>query len=137
ASGDDGLASFGFTYPALAAIRDAGVFESVGATWIGAGDLLINHGGVADSAFPAFVTHALLPQLGVTLQAGRAFAADDDRRGAAPVALLSDSAWRQIFAGDPRIVGQTVRLGSSAATIVGIVAPGFRGLTLGSSPDVF
>ena len=34
-------------------------------------------------------------------------------------------------------MGRTVRLGASTATIVGIVAPGFRGLSLGGAPDVF
>ena len=132
-----GRPAFGFTYPALAAIREAGVFERVGATWLGAGDLLVNHDGIADSVYPAFVTHDVLPGLGVRLQAGRHFTADEDRRGAAPVLLLSDRAWRRTFAADPRIVGRTIRLGASAATIVGIVAPGFRGLSLGGAPDVF
>ena len=113
------------------------MFERVGATWLGAGHLLVNHDGIADSVYPAFVTHDVLPGLAVRLQAGRHLTADDDRRGAAPVLLLSDRAWRRIFASDPRIVGRTVRLGASAATIVGIVAPGFRGLSLGGAPDVF
>ena len=34
-------------------------------------------------------------------------------------------------------MGRTVRLGASTATIIGIVAPGFRGLSLGGAPDVF
>ena len=110
------------------------MFERVGATWLGAGDLLVNHDGIADSVYPAFVTHDVLPGLAVQLQAGRHLTADDDRRGAAPVLLLSDRAWRRIFASDPRIVGRTVRLGASAATIVGIVAPGFAACRLAVRP---
>ena len=113
------------------------MFERVGATWLGAGDLLVNHDGIADSVYPAFVTHDVLPGLAVRLQAGRHLTADDDRRGAAPVLLLSDRAWRRIFASDPAFVGRTVGLGASTATIIGIVAPGFRGLSLGGAPDVF
>src|SRR5204863_7964404 len=95
---DDGATGFGFMYPALAAIREAGIFEHVGATWLGAGDLLVNHDRVADSVHPAFVTHDVLPGLGVRLEAGRHFTADEDRRGAAPVLPLSDRAVRQVFA---------------------------------------
>ena len=75
------------------------MFERIGATWLGAGDLLVNHDGIADSVYPAFVTRDVLPGLGVH-EAGRHFTADEDRRGAAPVLLLSDRAWRQTFAAD-------------------------------------
>ena len=116
-------------------IGQAGVFERVGATWLGAGDLLVNHDGIADAVYPAFVTTTSCPELAVRLQAGRYFTADDDRRGAAPVLLLSDCACAaDLFAADPRIVGRTVRLGASTATIIGIVAPGFRGLSLAVRP---
>ena len=83
------------------------------------------------------MTHGLLPGLGVSLQRGRAFTDADDRRGAAPVALLTDRGWRETFGADPSVVGETVGVGRAAATIVGVLAPGFRGLDRADVPDLY
>ena len=57
---------------------------------------------------------------------GRDFSADDDRPGADPVAILSHHVWQNRYAGDPEIVGRTVRANSGAVTIIGVMAPGMR-----------
>src|SRR5215472_11107580 len=48
--------------------------------------------------------------LGVSAASGRVLTPDDERGDRARVAVLSDRAWRQRFAADPSIVGQTVTL---------------------------
>jgi predicted permease len=53
---------------------------------------------------------------------GRYFSEEDVARDAR-VVVLSDGFWRRRFAGDPSIVGQTIRLNGAAYTVVGIVPP--------------
>src|SRR5262245_48293151 len=54
---------------------------------------------------------------------GRVFEEADDSGGAAIV--LSDRLWRRRFSGDPRIVGQTIRLNGASRTVVGVMPAGF------------
>ena len=61
---------------------------------------------------------------------GRGLTPADDRRGAPPVAVLSDRMWQRRFGRDPHIVGQTLLMNGTATTIVGVTAPGFMGETI-------
>jgi predicted permease len=65
--------------------------------------------------------------LGVKPLMGRLLRPEDDREGAAPVAVLSYPIWQIKFHGDPSIVGQTVIMTGHAVTIVGVTAQGFLG----------
>ncbi|HET9985725.1 MAG TPA: ABC transporter permease [Longimicrobiales bacterium] len=56
---------------------------------------------------------------------GRALTEEDDRPGAAPVAVIAYSAWQRLYGGDRAAIGQTVRLGSEQATLVGVMPEGF------------
>ena len=48
------------------------------------------------------------------------------------VALISYGFWKRAFGGTPDVLGSTVPLNGTPFTIVGITAPGFRGLSSGS-----
>ena len=61
---------------------------------------------------------------------GRGLTPADDHVGAPPVAVLSDRMWQRRFGRDPHIVGQTLMMNGTAATIVGVTAPGFMGETI-------
>ena len=63
--------------------------------------------------------------LGVRMQVGRSFTATDDQPGASPVAIISDTFWRNDLGGDPNVLGRTVRTTGTPATIVGVLPPGF------------
>jgi predicted permease len=68
--------------------------------------------------------------LGVKPVAGRTFRAEEDRPpGEARVAVLGHDLWQRRFGGTPAAVGRTLRLNEEAYTIVGVMPPGFRGLT--------
>jgi predicted permease len=54
--------------------------------------------------------------------AGRFFLSEDDRPGAAPVVLIGNSLWQRRYAGDPLIIGQSIRINGSPATVVGVVS---------------
>jgi putative ABC transport system permease protein len=54
---------------------------------------------------------------------GRGFSNDDERPGAARVAILSDGLWRRRFAGRSTIVGETIRVNDETTTIAGVMPP--------------
>ena len=56
---------------------------------------------------------------------GRPLLDDDERSGTAPVVVLGYDEWQRRFDGDPRIVGQTLRLDATLHTVVGVMPPGF------------
>jgi len=57
---------------------------------------------------------------------GRTFRPEEADVGAPRVALLSDGAWKNRFAGRPDIVGQTLRVNEAACTVIGVMPPGFK-----------
>ncbi|HEX2189105.1 MAG TPA: ABC transporter permease, partial [Longimicrobiaceae bacterium] len=57
---------------------------------------------------------------------GRYLVPDDERPGAPPVAVIGHEPWRTRFAGDPAVVGRTVRLGADLYRIVGVMPEGFE-----------
>ena len=59
--------------------------------------------------------------LGMQPVAGRMFRAEEDRQGAAPVALLSEGLWRRKFGGDTSILGKIISLSGRDYTIIGIL----------------
>ena len=69
------------------------------------------------------VTAGLFPLLGVSPALGRAFLEEEDRPGANPVLLLSDSLWRSRFRADPAIVGKPVVLSGKSYEVVGVMPP--------------
>ncbi len=84
-------------------------------------------GGVRPELVPSIqVTPGFFEMLDVQVAAGRSFAAGDDVPGAPPVALLSDSGWKELFGGRPDVVGRTISADEQLRTIVGILPPGFR-----------
>jgi hypothetical protein len=56
---------------------------------------------------------------------GRAFADEDERAGAPPVVVLGYDVWQSRFAARPDIVGQTIQLGDTRHTVIGVMPKGF------------
>jgi predicted permease len=128
---------FDWPFQARQFVEETAAFDRVEAAWGTHEQLRLSRRGVSSYVGAAFVTHGLLPSLGVPVQLGRAFAAMDDRRDVAPVALLTDRGWREAFGADPSVIGETVGIGRAAVTIVGVLAPGFRGLDPSRVPDLY
>ncbi len=74
----------------------------------------------------AAVSRDFFSVMGIQPWMGRGFAPEDQRFGAAPVALVSYGYWRQYLgsASDPAAV--KLRVGNQFATIIGVMPPGFR-----------
>ncbi|HET7621995.1 MAG TPA: ABC transporter permease [Gemmatimonadaceae bacterium] len=54
---------------------------------------------------------------------------DDDAPDAHPVAVISDALWHERFAGDSAIIGKTITLNDRPLTVIGVMPPGFAGLS--------
>jgi predicted permease len=84
------------------------------------------------------VSGSYFDTLGVRAAIGRTLSDADDRTpGTHPFAVASYAWWQRRFAADPAALGRVVTIGKTAYTIVGVAAPGFSGLTVGSSPDLW
>ena len=69
------------------------------------------------------VTGELFATLGVVPLLGRMLLADDDRVGAAPVAVISEGLWQRRYGRDPAVLGKPFETTNGSFTVVG-VAPG-------------
>jgi putative ABC transport system permease protein len=77
-----------------------------------------------------FVSSPYFSVLGAAPQIGRVFTADDDRTiDASPVAVIGDGLWRTRFGSDRSIVGRVVTINDKPFTVVGVMKPGFAGMT--------
>jgi predicted permease len=56
---------------------------------------------------------------------GRTLVASDEAPGAPAVVVIGHDVWQRRFGGDPAVVGRSVRLGSTQATVVGVMTEGF------------
>ncbi|MCC6929864.1 MAG: ABC transporter permease [Gemmatimonadaceae bacterium] len=56
---------------------------------------------------------------------GRAFRADDERPGAAPVIVLGHRLWQVAFGGDRGIIGRRIVLDGTATEVIGVMPSGF------------
>jgi predicted permease len=79
-----------------------------------------------------FVSAPYFSLLGMSPARGRVFQPDEDVVARpAQVVVLSDGLWKRRFGADPQIVGRTLTLCCAARqyTVIGVMAPGFKGLT--------
>jgi predicted permease len=85
-------------------------------------------GGESHYATGLWVSGDFFRVLGVPAIEGRVFTRDEDRRGTAPMVVISYNFWKRNFDGDTPVDGKTVRLNRHAFEIVGVTPPWFRGL---------
>ncbi len=72
------------------------------------------------------ISSSLFPLLGVGPVLGRNFTEEDDRPGAAEVALISHTMWQRRFDAAPAVLGRTVHLDERVHEVVGVMPPEFR-----------
>ncbi|HEY7057855.1 MAG TPA: ABC transporter permease, partial [Vicinamibacterales bacterium] len=62
---------------------------------------------------------------------GRLFTTGDtDRQVSDPIVVISYDYWQSRLGGNPRVVGQTLRVNGQRLTIVGVAPPGFQGTVM-------
>ncbi len=94
----------------------------------------VNLGGVrvGSRAHVAQTSWNFFSVLGTQPVLGSGFAADEDVDGTGwglpgrnAVAVIGYGLWQQLFGGDPKVLGATVRIDGNPLTVVGIAPPGF------------
>ena len=76
--------------------------------------------------------------LGVEPKLGRGFReAEDEVPGRDAVVVLGTSFWKREFAGDPSVVGRTVRLNGVNFTVIGVAPESFPGMFIFVRPDFY
>ncbi len=96
---------------------DLVAFNDEGYTLTGAGE--------PEQIAAASVSHDFLSALGVPLNFGRDFTEQDDRPGAARVALISDALWRRHWNASPTVLSRGMVLDDTPVQIVGVLPRGF------------
>ncbi len=72
------------------------------------------------------VSSSFFRLLGVQPILGRTFLAADDRLGAVPVVLISETFWRRKFGSSPAAIGQTLTLSGTSYVIIGVIPATFQ-----------
>ncbi len=86
--------------------------------------------GDADLVKGELVSPGYFPVLGVRVMRGRLFGeAENDPVTPTPVALVSAELWRRRWGEDSTLVGRPIRVNGVELTVIGVLAPGFHGLT--------
>ncbi|MEO6876150.1 MAG: ABC transporter permease [Opitutaceae bacterium] len=73
--------------------------------------------------------------IGVQPQLGRGFSAADETDGAASVVILPHGTWISRYAGDPNVIGRTVRLNAQPYTVIGVLPESFEAPLVWGQPD--
>jgi predicted permease len=81
--------------------------------------------GEAERVSGYMISADFFQTLGIAPVLGGTFRLDDDRLGAAPVAMISAGFWKRKFGASPEIVGKTITLNGTVYTIVGVVPSRF------------
>src|SRR2546425_5947879 len=105
-------------------LADAALFE----------EFDVNLGGmrVGSRAHVAQTSWNFFSVLGTQPVLGTGFAADEDVDGTGwglpgrnAVAVIGYGLWQQLFGGDPKVLGSTIRIDGKPLTVVGVAPPGF------------
>jgi hypothetical protein len=93
--------------------------------------------GQAEIAKAQVISGGYFAGVRVPAQLGRTITEADDNAGATPVALISDTYWRNRFGADHSVLGKQIKLNQNSFTIVGVTPAGFNGtLQVGDRPDI-
>ena len=93
--------------------------------------------GQATSAGTEYVTGEYFRGLAVSPAAGRLIDSEDDRPGAAPVAVISFATSQQRFGGPSSAIGQPVLVDNVPFTVIGVAPPEFFGVDPAAAPDLY
>ena len=126
-----------FSYPMYRDFRDGNeVFSGV----IGRFGVPVSleHKGQSERARGELVSGNFFEVLGVKAEIGRNLEPSDDLLpGGHPVTVLDHGFWQRRFGADPLVVGQAIRVNGHAFNVLGVAAPGFSGIEVGASPDLY
>jgi putative ABC transport system permease protein len=77
------------------------------------------------------ISPSLMPLLGLSPVAGRAFTDDEEKPGAPRVVMIGEGLWKRRFGSDPTLIGKTLTFNGLDHTLVGIAPPALTVMTGG------
>jgi putative ABC transport system permease protein len=116
------MARAAVSVPAYFDLREARQLFSDVATFRVGGQNLTGS-GEPERVVTARVSQSFAPTLGLMVERGRWFTAEEDQPNRRPVVVLTDGFWRRRFGGDPNVIEQTLLLDERPHDVVGILAP--------------
>ena len=126
-----------FPYPVFELLQnDGSVFSSIFA-FHPAGVLNLTIKGQAEAVSGEYVSGNYFGGLGVLPAAGRMILPNDDRAGAAAVAVISLGLSQRRFGGAANAPGETILINGVPFTVVGVAPPEFFGVDPASAPDFY
>ncbi len=133
------VSQYGFmSFPAYLELRDrASAFSGMAADL---DRLPVNFSSAVSGSLrvdSGMVTGSYFETLGVKAEIGRTIGVEDDRTGAAPVAMIGDEFWRSQFSRSANVLGSTATIDGQQFTIVGVTPDGFGGVTFDNFPQVW
>lgn len=133
----DGDSAASLSYPLYKELVDKNnVFSGLLARF--AVSLSVAGEGQTERAEGELVSGNYFDVLGVRPALGRLFTSDDDRVvGSGQVLVLSHGYWTRHFGADPGILNKTLTINGTLMTVVGVTRPGFSGVQVGQTPDIF
>lgn len=90
------------------------------------GTSVLRGDGEAEQVPAAEMSDGVFPVLGVAPVTGRWFSREETGRNGPRVVVLSHRLWHGRYGGDPNILGRTLRLGTNAYRVIGIMPAGFH-----------
>ena len=93
--------------------------------------------GFAAASHGLMVSGNFFDGYGARVLIGRAIRPEDDRTGAAPVAVITYPFWRRHYDLDPQVLGRTLMVNSIAFTVVGVLPEWFRGPLTGDPSEFY
>ena len=137
--GDKGTMFMGtFPYGAFEMLRaEDPVFSTLFGYCNGLKHNLAIHGQAATSVSTEYVSGDYFRGLAVSPAAGRLIGSEDDRPGAAPVAVISFATSENRFGGPPNAIGQSILVDNTPFTVIGVAPPEFFGVDPAESPDLY
>jgi predicted permease len=93
--------------------------------------------GQATNVGAEYVTGEYFHGLAVSPVAGRLISSEDDRPGAAPVAVINFATSQKSFGGPPNAIGQAILVDNVPFTVIGVAPPEFFGVDPAAAPDLY
>lgn len=94
--------------------------------WVGTSIGIVGDGVPPGHFNGAWATTNLFDVVGVRPLLGRGFLPEDDLAGAPPVAVISEKVWKEMFGGDPDILGRSIRVNGEPRTVLGVMPARFE-----------
>ena len=136
--GDTGnLVSGIFPFPAFETLREENPVFSTLFGYFNGHNCNLAIRGQAMSASTEYVTGEYFRGLAVSPAAGRLIDSEDDRAGAAPVAVISFATSQNRFGEPANAIGQPILIDNIPFTVIGVAPPEFFGVDPALAPDLY